>query len=245
MYYTYNSSVRGKPGGKRFLLLDSLCWPALKLAENPCTAPPSSPLPRLFNHKRSHWLTRNSGTEWPRTEVCYSARSGQRHKNVRHRGGGPPAAAAAPTFQRSHFLFVYFHVPLLSSDQTSGRPRFLLFKTCFRERRPLWELPLLHSRPKQEISVLTCFAFCCAEKKGGIRWKKNQKKKKISMYIFGNLILQGLKDYNTWRKTNANKKNQLWGCVWLIPDKMTKTSSISFTCSITSPYSEQVEKQLI
>lgn len=26
------------------------------------------------------------------------------------------------------------------------------------------------------------------------------------MYIFGNLILQGLKGYNTWRKPNANKK---------------------------------------
>lgn len=26
------------------------------------------------------------------------------------------------------------------------------------------------------------------------------------MYIFGNLILQGLKGYITWRKPNANKK---------------------------------------
>lgn len=65
------------------------------------------------------------------------------------------------------------------------------------------------------------------------------------MYIFGNLILQGLKGYNTWRKANANKKSQLWGCVWLFPDKMTKTSGISLTRSIKSPYSEKVEKQLI
>lgn len=163
-------ALRGKPCGKWFLLLDSICWPALKLAENPCTAPPSSPLPRLFHHKWSQWLTRNSGIEWSRTEVsllCALGTTPQECPSSRWGSLGckPPTPQ---TFERFHSLFVYFQVPLLTSDQTSDRScsLSLFFKTCFRERMPLWELPLLRSWPKQEISVLTCFCVLLCRKKG-------------------------------------------------------------------------------
>lgn len=142
MYYTYNSSERGKPGGKRFLLLDSICWRALNLAENPCTAPPSSPLPRLFNHKWSHWLTRNSGIEWPCTEVCHSVHLGRHHKNVRHRGGDllgvypPPPSPFHPNLSA-----VPLPVCILSRPPAHVRPDvrqslfFFFFKNMFRRQK--------------------------------------------------------------------------------------------------------------
>lgn len=133
--------------------------------------------------------------------TTHGSRSSWRyHKTVCHHSGD---SLGCNPFPVPSCLYISTHPPTPCSRQPRWRHAsvFLFLFVCVflnhvSEKWGLWDLPLLHSWLKQEISILRCSAFCCAEKG----------RHSLNIYIFGNFILQRLKGYNTWRKTNANKK---------------------------------------
>lgn len=126
MYYTYNSSERETRwetvplAGFYLLTSPETGWESLH--STAIFTPPTLVPPQVISLTHKEFWDRM--TAHGSLLLCALGTTPQEYSSSRW--GSLGCTPPTQTFERFHSLFVYFQVPLLTSDQTSDRPCFLL-----------------------------------------------------------------------------------------------------------------------